>query len=201
MFIAQLGHPEFTNLDLSSLRTGIMAGSPCPIEVMREVIDRMGADRITIAYGQTEASPVVTQTLADDSIERRVSTVGKVLPGVEVRLVDPETGLVVGPGQQGELQTRSAMVMKGYFNMPEATADAIDADGWLHTGDLATVDEDGYYKITGRLKDMIIRGGENISPRDRGVPVQPPADRRRAGHRRARRAVRRGGHGLGPPQA
>ena len=166
MFIAQLGHPEFANLDLSSLRTGIMAGSPCPIEVMRQVIDRMGADRITIAYGQTEASPVVTQTLADDSIERRVSTVGKVLPGVEVRLVDPETGLVVGPGQQGELQTRSAMVMKGYFNMPEATADAIDADGWLHTGDLATVDEDGYYKITGRLKDMIIRGGENIYPRE-----------------------------------
>ena len=166
MFIAQLGHPEFANLDLSSLRTGIMAGSPCPIEVMRQVIDRMGADRITIAYGQTEASPVVTQTLADDSIERRVSTVGKVLPGVEVRLVDPETGLVVGPGQQGELQTRSAMVMKGYFNMPEATADAIDVDGWLHTGDLATVDEDGYYKITGRLKDMIIRGGENIYPRE-----------------------------------
>ena len=166
MFIAQLGHPDFPQFDLASLRTGIMAGSPCPIEVMREVIDRMGADRITIAYGQTEASPVVTQTLADDSIERRVSTVGKVLPGVEVRLVDPETGLVVGPGQQGELQTRSTMVMKGYFNMPEATADAIDADGWLHTGDLATVDEDGYYKITGRLKDMIIRGGENIYPRE-----------------------------------
>ena len=166
MFIAQLGHPDFPQFDLASLRTGIMAGSPCPIEVMREVIDRMGADRITIAYGQTEASPVVTQTLADDSIERRVSTVGKVLPGVEVRLVDQETGLVVGPGQQGELQTRSTMVMKGYFNMPEATADAIDADGWLHTGDLATVDEDGYYKITGRLKDMIIRGGENIYPRE-----------------------------------
>ena len=166
MFIAQLGHPDFSQFDLASLRTGIMAGSPCPIEVMREVIDRMGADRITIAYGQTEASPVVTQTLADDSIERRVSTVGKVLPGVEVRLVDPETGLVVGPGQQGELQTRSIMVMKGYFNMPQATADAIDADGWLHTGDLATVDEDGYYKITGRLKDMIIRGGENIYPRE-----------------------------------
>ena len=166
MFIAQLGHPDFSQFDLASLRTGIMAGSPCPIEVMREVIDRMGADRITIAYGQTEASPVVTQTLADDSIERRVSTVGKVLPGVEVRLVDPETGLVVGPGQQGELQTRSSMVMEGYFNMPEATVDAIDADGWLHTGDLATVDADGYYKITGRLKDMIIRGGENIYPRE-----------------------------------
>ena len=166
MFIAQLGHPDFAQFDLTSLRTGIMAGSPCPIEVMREVIDRMGASRITIAYGQTEASPVVTQTLADDTIERRVSTVGKVLPGVEVRLIDPETGAEVSPGEQGELQTRSTMVMKGYFNMPEATAEAIDSEGWLHTGDLATVDEDGYYKITGRLKDMIIRGGENIYPRE-----------------------------------
>ena len=166
MFIAQLGHPDFPKFDLGSLRTGVMAGSPCPIEVMREVIDRMGAERITIAYGQTEASPVITQTLADDSIERRVSTVGKVLPGVAVRLIDPESGREVGPGQQGELQTRSAMVMKGYYNMPDATAAAIDADGWLHTGDLATVDEDGYYKITGRLKDMIIRGGENIYPRE-----------------------------------
>ncbi len=166
MFIAQLSHPDFAQFDLKSLRTGIMAGSPCPIEVMREVIDRMGAERITIAYGLTEASPVITQTLADDSIERRVSTVGKVLPNVEVRLVDPETDLEVGPGQQGELQTRSSMVMLGYYNMPDATADAIDADGWLHTGDLATVDEDGYYKITGRLKDMIIRGGENVYPRE-----------------------------------
>ncbi len=166
MFIAQLSHPDFAQFDLGSLRTGIMAGSPCPIEVMREVIDRMGADRITIAYGLTEASPVITQTLADDSIERRVSTVGKVLPNVEVRLVDADTGLVVGPGEQGELQTRSSMVMQGYYNMPDATTDAIDADGWLHTGDLATVDEDGYYKITGRLKDMIIRGGENIYPRE-----------------------------------
>lgn len=166
MFIAQLGHPNFTQFDLGSLRTGIMAGSPCPIEVMREVIDRMGASRITIAYGQTEASPVVTQTLADDTIERRVSTVGKVLPGVEVRLTDPESGREVAVGEQGELQTRSTMVMKGYFNMPQATADAVDSDGWLHTGDLATADEDGYYKITGRLKDMIIRGGENIYPRE-----------------------------------
>ena len=166
MFIAQLSHPDFAQFDLASLRTGIMAGSPCPIEVMREVIDRMGAERITIAYGLTEASPVITQTLADDSIERRVSTVGKVLPNVEVRLVDAETDQMVGPGQQGELQTRSSMVMQGYFNMPDATADAIDSDGWLHTGDLATVDEDGYYKITGRLKDMIIRGGENIYPRE-----------------------------------
>ncbi len=166
MFIAQLGHPDFAQFDLSSLRTGIMAGSPCPIEVMREVIDRMGASRITIAYGQTEASPVVTQTLADDTIELRVSTVGKVLPGVEVRLIDPDTECEVAVGEQGELQTRSTMVMKGYFNMPEATTAAIDSEGWLHTGDLATADEDGYYKITGRLKDMIIRGGENIYPRE-----------------------------------
>ena len=166
MFIAQLSHPDFARFDLKSLRTGIMAGSPCPIEVMREVIDRMGAERITIAYGLTEASPVITQTLADDSIERRVSTVGKALPNVEVRLIDPETGIEVSPGEQGELQTRSSMVMLGYYNMPEATAGAIDADGWLHTGDLATVDADGYYKITGRLKDMIIRGGENVYPRE-----------------------------------
>ena len=166
MFIAQLGHPEFETFDLSSLRTGIMAGSPCPIEVMRQVIDRMGAHSITIAYGLTEASPVITQTLADDDIERRVSTVGKALPDVEVRLIDPEDGHEVEPGEPGELQTRSSMVMLGYYNMPEATADAIDADGWLRTGDLATVDEFGYYKITGRLKDMIIRGGENIYPRE-----------------------------------
>ena len=166
MFIAQLGHPEFETFDLSSLRTGIMAGSPCPIEIMRQVIDRMGADSITIAYGLTEASPVITQTLADDDIERRVSTVGKALPAVAVRLIDPDSGREVGPGEQGELQTRSSMVMLGYYNMPAATAEAIDADGWLHTGDLATVDEFGYYKITGRLKDMIIRGGENIYPRE-----------------------------------
>ena len=166
MFIAQLGHPEFETFDLSSLRTGIMAGSPCPIEVMRQVIDRMGARSITIAYGLTEASPVITQTLADDDIERRVSTVGKALPGVAVRLIDPEDGREVGSGQPGELQTRSSMVMRGYYNMPEATAEAIAADGWLRTGDLATVDESGYYKITGRLKDMIIRGGENIYPRE-----------------------------------
>jgi fatty-acyl-CoA synthase len=166
MFIAQLGHPEFERFDLSSLRTGIMAGSPCPIEIMRQVIDQMGAERITIAYGLTEASPVITQTLADDEIERRVSTVGKVLPDVAVRLIDPDDGREVAPGEPGELQTRSSMVMRGYYNMPEETAEAIDADGWLHTGDLATVDESGYYRITGRLKDMIIRGGENIYPRE-----------------------------------
>ena len=166
MFIAQLDHPEFENFDVSSLRTGIMAGSPCPIEVMRQVIDRMGAHQMTIAYGQTEHSPVITQTLTSDSIERRVSTVGKVLPGVEARVVDPETGQDVGTGVQGELQARSSMVMRGYYNMPDATSLAIDEEGWLHTGDLAEVDEDGYYKITGRLKDMIIRGGENVYPRE-----------------------------------
>ena len=166
MFIAQLDHAEFVKFDVSSLRTGIMAGSPCPIEVMRQVIDRMGAHQMTIAYGQTEHSPVITQTLTSDSIERRVSTVGKVLPGVEARIADPETGEVLGPDVQGELQARSSMVMRGYYNMPEATASAIDDEGWLHTGDLATVDEDGYYKITGRLKDMIIRGGENVYPRE-----------------------------------
>ncbi len=166
MFIAQLGHADFDRFDVSSLRTGIMAGSPCPIEVMRQVIDRMGAHQMTIAYGQTEHSPVITQTLVSDSIERRVSTVGAVLPGVEARIVDPESGEILGPGVQGELQARSSMVMRGYYNMPEATAAAIDGEGWLHTGDLAEVDEDGYYKITGRLKDMIIRGGENVYPRE-----------------------------------
>ena len=166
MFIAQLDHPEFDSFEISSLRTGIMAGSPCPIEVMRQVIDRMGAHQMTIAYGQTEHSPVITQTLTSDSIERRVSTVGKVLPGVEARIVDPETGEVLGPDTQGELQARSSMVMQGYYNMTEATGAAIDGDGWLHTGDLATVDADGYYNITGRLKDMIVRGGENVYPRE-----------------------------------
>ena len=166
MFIAQLDHPDFDSFDVSSLRTGIMAGSPCPIEVMRQVIDRMGAHQMTIAYGQTEHSPVITQTLTSDSIERRVSTVGKVLPGVEARIVDPDTDEVLGPDVQGELQARSSMVMRGYYNMPEATDSAIDDEGWLHTGDLATVDAGGYYKITGRLKDMIIRGGENVYPRE-----------------------------------
>ena len=166
MFTAQLEHPEFDSFDVTSLRTGIMAGSPCPIEVMRQVIDKMGAHQMTIAYGQTEHSPVITQTLVTDSIERRVSTVGAVLPGVEARIVDHESGQILGPGVQGELQARSSMVMTGYYNLPEATAAAIDDEGWLHTGDLAEVDEDGYYKITGRLKDMIIRGGENVYPRE-----------------------------------
>ena len=166
MFIAQLGQDRFDEFDLSSLRTGMMAGSPCPIEVMRQVVDQMGAKEITIAYGQTEASPVITLTRTEDTLERRVSTVGTALPNVEIKLVDPETGEATPVGEQGELLTRSFMVMKGYYNLPEASAAAIDKDGWLHTGDLATVDDDGYYRITGRLKDMIIRGGENVYPRE-----------------------------------
>ena len=166
MFIAQLGQERFSEFDLSSLRTGMMAGSPCPIEVMRQVVDQMGVSEITIAYGQTEASPVITLTRTEDTLERRVSTVGTVLPNVEVKLVDPETGADTPAGEQGELLSRSFMVMKGYYNLPDATASAIDKDGWLHTGDLATVDKDGYYRITGRLKDMIIRGGENVYPRE-----------------------------------
>ena len=166
MFIAQLGHDRFTEFNLSSLRTGMMAGSPCPIEVMRQVVDQMGANEITIGYGQTEASPVITLTRTEDTLDRRVSTVGTALPNVEVKLVDPDSGEDTPVGEQGELLTRSFMVMKGYYNLPEATKAAIDEDGWLHTGDLATVDDDGYYRITGRLKDMIIRGGENVYPRE-----------------------------------
>jgi fatty-acyl-CoA synthase len=166
MFIAQLGQDRFSEFDLSSLRTGMMAGSPCPIEVMRQVVDQMGVKEITIAYGQTEASPVITLTCTEDTLERRVTTVGTALPNVEVKLVDPETGEDTPVEEQGELLTRSFMVMKGYYNLPEASAAAIDKDGWLHTGDLATVDADGYYRITGRLKDMIIRGGENVYPRE-----------------------------------
>jgi fatty-acyl-CoA synthase len=166
MFIAQLGHDRFSEFDLSSLRTGMMAGSPCPIEVMRQVVDLMGASEITIGYGLTEASPVITLTRTEDSLERRVSTVGTALPNVEVKLVDPENGQDTPVGGQGELLTRSFMVMKGYYNLPDATSAAIDKDGWLHTGDLATVDDAGYYRITGRLKDMIIRGGENVYPRE-----------------------------------
>ena len=164
MFIAELALPEFDRFDLSSLRTGMMSGAPCPIEVMREVLDRMGAREITIGYGQTEAAPVITLTDTKDPIERRVTTVGKALPTVEVMIVDPDTGDEAPRGAQGELCTRSSMVMQGYYKMPAATADAIDEAGWLHTGDLATMDDDGYCNITGRIKDMIIRGGENISP-------------------------------------
>ncbi|WP_404441861.1 AMP-binding protein [Sutcliffiella horikoshii] len=166
MFIAELNHPEFEHYNLTSLRTGIMAGSPCPTEIMKRVVHDMGAKEITIAYGQTEASPVITQTRPYDSIERRVSTVGSALDNVEVKIIDPATGENVPNGVQGELCTRGYLVMKGYYNMEEQTRDAIDSEGWLHTGDLATMDDNGYVVITGRLKDMIIRGGENIYPRE-----------------------------------
>jgi fatty-acyl-CoA synthase len=166
MFIAELEHPDFDKYDLTSLRSGIMAGSPCPIEVMKRVIRDMHAAEITIAYGQTESSPVITQTRTDDPIELRVATVGRALPDVDVKIVDIETGAALPPGKQGELCTRGYLVMKGYYKMPEETAKVIDADGWLHTGDLAVMDEHGYCKITGRIKNMIIRGGENIYPRE-----------------------------------
>lgn len=166
MFIAELEHPDFEKFDLTSLRSGIMAGSPCPIEVMKKVIRDMHASEITIAYGQTEASPVITQTRTDDPIELRVATVGRALPDVEVKVVDIETGATLPPGKQGELCGRGYLVMKGYYKMPVETAKVIDAEGWLHTGDLAVMDENGYCKITGRIKNMIIRGGENIYPRE-----------------------------------
>ncbi|WP_108669259.1 AMP-binding protein [Peribacillus acanthi] len=166
MFIAELNLEEFQEYDLSHLRTGIMAGSNCPIEVMKAVVEKMGAKEITIAYGQTEASPVITQTRTDDPIELRVASVGKALPNVEVKIVEPGTNQEVPFGTQGELCTRGYHVMKGYYNNPDATREAIDEEGWLHTGDLAVMDENGYCKITGRLKDMIIRGGENIYPRE-----------------------------------
>ncbi|MCB5335123.1 3-[(3aS,4S,7aS)-7a-methyl-1, 5-dioxo-octahydro-1H-inden-4-yl]propanoyl:CoA ligase [Bacillus amyloliquefaciens] len=166
MFIALLNDSRFSEYDLSHVRTGIMAGSPCPAEVMREVIGKMGMTGITIAYGQTEASPVITQTRTDDSFERRVETAGRALPHIEVRIVRPGTSQEADRGEQGELCTRGYHVMKGYYKNQEATEEAIDKDGWLHTGDLAVMDEDGYCKITGRLKDMLIRGGENIYPRE-----------------------------------
>ncbi|MCL2547270.1 MAG: AMP-binding protein [Oscillospiraceae bacterium] len=166
MFIGILQHRDFDKYDFSSLRTGIMAGSPCPVKVMQDVIDKMHMRDVTIAYGQTEASPVCTQTTTEDSIENRVNTVGKVLPFMEAKVVDPESGKEVGVGESGEFCVRGYNVMKGYYDNHEATAAAIDAEGWLHSGDLATVDAQGYYKITGRIKDMIIRGGENIFPKE-----------------------------------
>jgi fatty-acyl-CoA synthase len=166
MFIAQLESAEFAKRDLSSLRTGIMAGSPCPIEVMKRVVDDMGASEVTIAYGLTEASPVITQTRTDDPLELRVSTVGKMIPGIEVKIIDPETGASLGDNEQGELCTRGHVVMKSYYNNSDATAAAIDDEGWLHSGDLSIRLPNGYHRITGRIKDMICRGGENIYPRE-----------------------------------
>ncbi|MFD3812606.1 AMP-binding protein [Rhodococcus sp. NPDC058639] len=166
MFIAALAEPDFARYDLASLRTGIMAGSPCPVEVMKQVIDRMGMNEVSICYGMTETSPVSTQTRSDDSIERRVATVGRVGPHLEVKIVDPGTGLTVPRGVPGELCTRGYSVMLGYWDQPEKTAEAIDAARWMHTGDIGVMDEDGYVSITGRIKDMVIRGGENIYPRE-----------------------------------
>ena len=166
MFIAELEHPEFSSYDLTSLRTGVMAGSLCPEPLMRRVMRDMNLSEITIAYGLTEASPVITMTPRTSSVEQRSQTVGVLLPEVEARIVDPETGRVRAAGERGELCTRGYHVMKGYYNNPEATRAAIDADGWLRTGDEASVDADGYFRITGRIKDLIIRGGENIAPKE-----------------------------------
>jgi fatty-acyl-CoA synthase len=166
MFIGELEHPEFERFDLASLRTGIMAGSPCPVEVMKQVVSRMHMDEVTICYGMTETSPVSTQTEVTDTLDQRVSTVGRVHPHVEVKVIDPATGATVARGEPGELCTRGYSVMTGYWEDPARTAEAIDADGWMHTGDLATMDVDGFVNIVGRSKDMIIRGGENVYPRE-----------------------------------
>ena len=161
MFIAELDHPRFREFDLSSLRTGIMAGSPCPVEVMKRVVSEMNMKEVTIAYGMTETSPVSFQSSTEDPIDRRVSTVGRIHPHVEVKVVDAN-GRIVPRGEPGELLTRGYSVMLGYWDDPQRTAEAIDAAGWMHTGDMATIDEEGYCNIVGRIKDMIIRGGENI---------------------------------------
>ena len=165
MFISELDHPRFNEFDLSSLRTGIMAGAPCPVEVMKRVISQMHMQDILIAYGQTELSPINNMTLPDDSLERRTETVGRAMPWVEIKVIDEE-GHVVPVGQKGEICTRGYSVMQGYWNDPEKTAETIDASGWLHSGDIATMDASGYVRIVGRIKDMIIRGGENIYPRE-----------------------------------
>jgi fatty-acyl-CoA synthase len=165
MFIAELDHPDFASFDLSSLRTGIMAGAPCPIEVMKRVNSAMHMEQVTIAYGMTETSPVSFQSAVDDPLERRVSTVGRIQPHIEVKIVDNH-GCLVPPGTPGELLTRGYCVMLGYWNDPERTIEAIDTAGWMHTGDLATLDDEGYCNIVGRIKDMVIRGGENVYPRE-----------------------------------
>jgi len=166
MFIAELADPGFDGYDLSSLRTGIMAGSPCPVEVMKQVIERMGMSEVSICYGMTETSPVSLQTRSDDTIEQRVSTVGRAGPHIEIKVVDPATGLTVPRGEPGELCTRGYSVMLGYWNQTEKTAEAIDAARWMHTGDIGVMDTDGYVAVTGRIKEMVIRGGENIYPRE-----------------------------------
>lgn len=166
MFIAILNHPDFDKYDMTSLRTGIMAGAPCPVETMNQVRTKMHCSEIVIAFGQTESAPVMTMTRRDDPVGLRVSTVGRLLPDIEGKIIDPDSGMDLPPDTQGEIVTRSACVMKGYYKMPEATAETIDKDKWLHTGDLGEIDKNGYFKVTGRIKDMIIRGGENIYPRE-----------------------------------
>jgi fatty-acyl-CoA synthase len=166
MFIAELGHPRFADFDLSSLRTGIMAGSPCPVEVMKRVADEMHMSEVAICYGMTETSPVSTMTHRDDGLARRTETVGQVMPHLEIKIVDPDTGLVVRCGESGELCTRGYSVMLGYWDEPDKTAEAIDSARWMHTGDLATMDAEGYVNVVGRIKDMVIRGGENVYPRE-----------------------------------
>lgn len=166
MFIAELAVPDFDTYDLSSLRTGIMAGSPCPVEVMKQVVERMGLAEVSICYGMTETSPVSLQTRRDDTLDQRVSTVGRVGPHLEVKIVDPTTGLTVPRGEPGELCTRGYSVMLGYWDDPEKTSEAIDSARWMHTGDIGVMDVDGYVTITGRIKDMVIRGGENVYPRE-----------------------------------
>jgi fatty-acyl-CoA synthase len=166
MFIAELDHPRFNDYDVSSLRTGIMAGSPCPIEVMKRVASDMGVDQISIAFGMTETSPVTTFVRIDDTLEHRCGTVGQVFPHTEIKIVDPSTGRTVPREQPGEFLARGYCVMRGYWNDPGRTAEAIDSQRWMHTGDLATMDEDGYVRVVGRIKDMVIRGGENVYPRE-----------------------------------
>ena len=166
MFVAMLNHPDFDNYDMSSLRTGIMAGALCPEETMNQVRTKMHCSEVVIAFGQTESSPVMTMTRRDDPVNLRVATVGRLLPDIEGKIIDPETGNDSPVNVQGEIVTRSACVMSGYYKMPEATTETIDKEGWLHTGDLGEVDQNGYFKVTGRIKDMIIRGGENIYPRE-----------------------------------
>jgi fatty-acyl-CoA synthase len=166
MFIAELDHPDFGRFDLTTLRTGIMAGSTCPVEVMKQVVSRMHMDEVTICYGMTETSPVSTQTSQSDTLEQRVSTVGRVHPHVEIKIVDNESGQTVERGQTGELLTRGYSVMLGYWDEPDRTATVIDRARWMHTGDLATMDPDGYVDIVGRIDDLIIRGGENVYPRE-----------------------------------
>ncbi len=166
MFIAELEHPNFSNYDFSSLRTGIMAGSPCPIDTMKQVLTKMNMTEVTVCYGMTETSPVSTQSDCNDPIQKRVSTVGKVHPHIEIKIINPENGHIVAYGEKGEICTRGYSVMSGYWDMPEETSKVLDKNGWMHTGDLGVMDDEGYVKIVGRIKDTIIRGGENIAPRE-----------------------------------